>query len=66
MRRTGVTLPFGADFEYIQRRRLDAGLKEPAWSLRWAVAKLVRHQPLELAFEGSSPSRPAIETPGMR
>src|SRR5246127_1161559 len=26
----------------------------------WAVAKLVRHQALDLAFEGSSPSRPAI------
>ena len=25
----------------------------------WAVAKLVRHQALDLAFEGSSPSRPA-------
>ena len=29
--------------------------------LRWAVAKLVRHQALDLAFEGSSPSRPANE-----
>ena len=28
--------------------------------LRWAVAKLVRHQALDLAFEGSSPSRPAL------
>jgi hypothetical protein len=27
---------------------------------RWAVAKLVRHQALDLAFEGSNPSRPAI------
>jgi hypothetical protein len=27
--------------------------------LRWAVAKLVRHQALDLAFEGSNPSRPA-------
>jgi hypothetical protein len=26
----------------------------------WAVAKLVRHQALDLAFEGSNPSRPAI------
>ena len=26
---------------------------------RWAVAKLVRHQALDLAFEGSNPSRPA-------
>ena len=25
----------------------------------WAVAKLVRHQALDLAFEGSNPSRPA-------
>jgi hypothetical protein len=28
----------------------------------WAVAKLVRHQALDLAFEGSSPSRPAISS----
>jgi hypothetical protein len=27
--------------------------------MRWAVAKLVRHQALDLAFEGSNPSRPA-------
>jgi hypothetical protein len=26
----------------------------------WAVAKLARHQALDLAFEGSNPSRPAI------
>src|SRR5208282_5829983 len=32
---------------------------EPGKSLRWAVAKLVRHQALDLAFEGSNPSRPA-------
>jgi hypothetical protein len=29
----------------------------------WAVAKLVRHQALDLAFEGSNPSRPAILVP---
>ena len=34
---------------------------EPGKSLRWAVAKLVRHQALDLAFEGSNPSRPANE-----
>jgi hypothetical protein len=27
----------------------------------WAVAKLVRHQALDLAFEGSNPSRPATD-----
>ena len=32
----------------------------PKMELCWAVAKLVRHQALDLAFEGSSPSRPAI------
>jgi hypothetical protein len=42
-------------------------LRRPPWPARWsddenrwAVAKLVRHQALDLAFEGSSPSRPAI------
>ena len=61
MRRTGRTLPFGADIEYIQRHRLNySHPSEPGTSLRWAVAKLVRHQALDLAFEGSNPSRPAI------
>jgi hypothetical protein len=32
---------------------------EPLNQMRWAVAKLVRHQALDLAFEGSNPSRPA-------
>src|SRR5208282_2041708 len=35
---------------------------EPGKSLRWAVAKLVRHQALDLAFEGSNPSRPALRS----
>jgi hypothetical protein len=36
------------------------GPLEKIGSACWAVAKLVRHQALDLAFEGSSPSRPAM------
>ena len=57
---------FGVDIEYIQRRGSNrVFIAGPGVRLCWAVAKLVRHQALDLAFEGSNPSRPAIDGTGI-
>jgi hypothetical protein len=51
----------GADAESAERAATLAGRVRFNAAPRacWAVAKLVRHQALDLAFEGSNPSRPA-------
>ena len=70
----GARLPSGGSIA-LGTRRVSPGRYRTPFALRgrplddefrnrtrfcWAVAKLVRHQALDLAFEGSNPSRPAI------
>jgi hypothetical protein len=54
--RVELSGPFEGGFAAVNLAASKSGGKADE---RWAVAKLVRHQALDLAFEGSNPSRPA-------